>query len=217
VGIITKPDLINKGTEGRIALLAKNQNTTKLKLGYFLLKNPNPEQLNEGINLFERKGKELEFLTSAVWRVHQLDPTRLGVDALREFLQNLLDRHIERELPKVRDEIKTLLITTKAELANLGDERATVAHMRMFLTRRTMEFNNLAQAAVDGNYERNTSFFSDLEEFSVRLRAKVHRLNGAFAAQMCEKRSKRELLDYHVWEDGPAPKLNVFLNMASFW
>jgi len=35
VGIITKPDLINEGTEGRIALLAKNQDTTKLKLGYF--------------------------------------------------------------------------------------------------------------------------------------------------------------------------------------
>lgn len=35
VGIITKPDLINKGTEGRVALLAKNQGATQLKLGFF--------------------------------------------------------------------------------------------------------------------------------------------------------------------------------------
>ena len=35
VGIITKPDLINEGTQERIALLAKNEDTTKLKLGFF--------------------------------------------------------------------------------------------------------------------------------------------------------------------------------------
>ncbi|MCJ1460236.1 hypothetical protein MMC28_010615 [Mycoblastus sanguinarius] len=34
VGIITKPDLINEGTQKRIALLAKNEDTTKLKLGF---------------------------------------------------------------------------------------------------------------------------------------------------------------------------------------
>ncbi|KFY95921.1 hypothetical protein V500_02612 [Pseudogymnoascus sp. VKM F-4518 (FW-2643)] len=50
VGIITKPDLINKGTEGRIACLAKNESTTKLKLGFFLLKNPSPSQLESGIS-----------------------------------------------------------------------------------------------------------------------------------------------------------------------
>lgn len=40
VGIITKPDLINEGTEKRIAMLARNEDTTKLKLGFFILKNP---------------------------------------------------------------------------------------------------------------------------------------------------------------------------------
>jgi hypothetical protein len=49
VGIITKPDLINAGTEKRITLLTKNQDTTKLKLGFFLVKNPTPIEL-AGIN-----------------------------------------------------------------------------------------------------------------------------------------------------------------------
>jgi len=40
VGIITKPDLINTGTEKRTALLATNRDITKLKLGFFLVKNP---------------------------------------------------------------------------------------------------------------------------------------------------------------------------------
>ncbi|KAG4430258.1 hypothetical protein IFR05_014254 [Cadophora sp. M221] len=196
VGIITKPDLINKGTEKRIALLAKNLDTTKLKLGYFLLKNPDPEQLDEGISSFERKRKELEFFSSAAWSVLQLDPARLGVDALREFLQDLLDRHIERELPKVRNEIQTLLASTEAELASLGDERPTLAHMRIFLTRCSMEYCNLAQAALDGNYhDRERSFFDGSEGYAMRLRAEIHELNSAFAAYVREKGSKRKVVN----------------------
>lgn len=61
------------------------------------------------------------------------------MDALREYyLQDFLDGHIERELPKVRSEIKSLLASTETQLANLGDERPSTAHMRMFLTRRRL-------------------------------------------------------------------------------
>ncbi|KAK5017525.1 hypothetical protein LTR16_000588 [Cryomyces antarcticus] len=57
VGIITKPDLINAGTEKRIALLAKNQDTTKLKLGYFLLRNPTPTEIAAGVTAEQRQKK----------------------------------------------------------------------------------------------------------------------------------------------------------------
>ena len=45
MGIITKPDLMNKGPQKRIALLAKNEDTTKLKPGFFLVKNPTRSEL----------------------------------------------------------------------------------------------------------------------------------------------------------------------------
>lgn len=200
--------MINKGTEQRIALLAKNQDTTKLKLGYFLLKNPSPEQLKEGISLDERKRKELEFFSSALWKGHQLDPSRLGVNALRDFLQGLLDRHIERELPKVRDEIRALLLSKEAELARLGEDRSTVAHMRMFLTRCSMEYYNLAQAALEGNYmERDTNFFNGQQGDSTRLRAEVHSMNGLFADLMRERGSKRIIVpEGQEDESGPSPE-----------
>jgi GTPase SAR1 family protein len=196
VGIITKPDLINKGTEGRIALLAKNEDTTKLQLGYFLLKNPSPSQLDAGISLSDRKRLELEFFSSANWRGHRLDMTRIGIDALRSFLQDLLDQHIERELPKVRKEINLLLIETENALVKLGDERPTISHMRMFLTRLSMDFYSLAEAALDGNYhETSFGFFdgSDVSHTSTRLRAEVHKLNGEFATYMREKGQKRKV------------------------
>lgn len=191
VGIITKPDLINRGTEGRIAKLAKNRDTTKLKLGYFLLKNPSPEQLDQGITLSERMRQETNYFFSAPWKEHGLDPERVGIHALREFLQNLLDRHVERELPEVRKEIKALLTNTEAELSSLGDERPSVAHLRMFLTRRSMEFYSLVSAALEGNYyEKDGDFFNNP---TTRLRAEVHQLNGDFASYMRENSQKWKL------------------------
>ncbi|OJD18908.1 hypothetical protein AJ78_01094 [Emergomyces pasteurianus Ep9510] len=61
VGIITKPDLINKGTEGRIALLTNNLDSTRLKHGLFLLSNPLSQQLKEEMSLFERERQETNF------------------------------------------------------------------------------------------------------------------------------------------------------------
>jgi GTPase SAR1 family protein len=202
VGIITKPDLINKGTEGRIALLAKNQDTTKLKLGYFLLKNPSPSELEEHVTLKDRRRHELEFFSSPAWKEHRLDPARVGVASLREYLQELLDGHIERELPKVQKEIQSLLAHTESQLAALGDERPSPAHMRMFLTRLSMEFHGLVQSALDGNYhEKGGEFFGD--SGIRRLRAEVHRLNGAFAMEMRKNGEKRKICDADTLEEGP--------------
>ena len=65
VGVITKPDLINQGTEKRIALLAKNLDTTKLKLGYFLVKNPTPTELASGITPEQRQRGEVHYFQSS--------------------------------------------------------------------------------------------------------------------------------------------------------
>lgn len=64
VGIITKPDLINAGTEQRVTRLAKNIDRTKLNLGFFLLKNPAPAKLREGLSPVTRKQAEQAFFSS---------------------------------------------------------------------------------------------------------------------------------------------------------
>ncbi|TKA25159.1 hypothetical protein B0A54_17674 [Friedmanniomyces endolithicus] len=58
LGIITKPDLINAGAEGRIAPLAKNQDTTKLQLGFLLLKNPTSKEREDLITPKQRSANE---------------------------------------------------------------------------------------------------------------------------------------------------------------
>ena len=61
VGIITKPDL-NEVMQKRIALLAKNEDTTKLKLWVFLI--PTPSELESGITSEQRRKAENRYFQS---------------------------------------------------------------------------------------------------------------------------------------------------------
>lgn len=187
VGIITKPDLVNVGTEGRIAALAKNQDAMRLKLGFFLLKNPSPSEVPENLTPSQRERMEESFFDGRPWKEHHLHKDRLGVKNLRGFLQRLLDDHIARELPKVRDDIRALLGKVERELSGLGDERPTPVQIRMFLSRFAMRFHNLVAAALRGDYHAaDASFFSCVSEEReyFRLRAFVHNTNTRFANEM---------------------------------
>ncbi|KMU82064.1 dynamin-2 [Coccidioides immitis RMSCC 3703] len=186
VGIITKPDLINKGTEGRIALLTNNLDSTRLKHGFFLLKNPSPQQLEEGISLSERKRQEADFFRSPPWREHGSTCRESG----------LLGDHIERELPKVCAEVRLLLDKTKVQLQDLGQERSTVSEQRFFLSKLSMDFVGLIQAALDGTYQHIASDFFGYDQNGIsrnRLRGQIHTLNSLFADYMRDKSQKRKM------------------------
>lgn len=197
VGIITKPDLINSGTEQRVARLAKNMDRTKLNLGFFLLKNPTPTELQEGLSPAARKRAEQAFFSREPWGSLGLDPSRVGIENLRVFLQDLLDSHIERELPKVREELRELLKRNSQDLAALGMERNTAGQIRVYLTQISADFQGLVRAGIDGDYGgRDVSFF-DVEgkSFANRLRAVVHLENERFANYMREYGQTRKLIN----------------------
>ncbi|KAH1400505.1 hypothetical protein KXW53_005943 [Aspergillus fumigatus] len=197
VGIITKPDLVNKGTENQIVRLANNLDIVRLKLGFFLMKNPSPEQLKNNISMSEWKQKELEFFNSTPWKDLKLDHNRVGVECLRSFLEKILEEHIERELPKVCDEIQTLLQQTRASLSDLGDERSSVSEQRRYLLKISMDYLNLVHAALNGRYQEvEFTFFGNAPSQASpnRLRARVHELNTNFAAYIRERGQKRKVV-----------------------
>ncbi|KAJ4856509.1 dynamin central region domain-containing protein [Trichoderma breve] len=198
------PDLINHGSEAKIVLVAKNKDNIKLKLGFFLLKNPSPAELKECVTMAARSNLERRFFSGPAWANQNLDMSRVGAENLRIFLQDLLDTHIERELPKVREEIKKLLAERDAELRSLGEARPTTDLIRNFLTALSMRFYELLQAALDGNYHSiDTRFFSESD--ISRLRARVQKSNTKFATYMRES-GKRRKLKIEVNRDNTVPE-----------
>jgi hypothetical protein len=187
VGIITKPDLINERAEIRIAALAKGQDTTKLKLGFYLLKNPNIKELENRITAEQRITNERHFFNSSPWKEQGLDPNRVGIVKLKENLQHLLDDHIGKELPKVREEIKARIKTAEDGLAILPVDRPSTAQKRMFLSDLAVRYQNLMSAALNGDYSSGDGEFFAVNENDngvTRLRASVHRINSDFASYM---------------------------------
>ncbi|KAJ5936103.1 Dynamin [Penicillium verhagenii] len=185
VGIITKPDLINEGTEPPVARLAKNCDKTKLALGFYLLKNPAPSDLAAGMTGEERRKDP--------WSKQGLDLSRIGIEKLESFLHVLLDTFIETELVKVREEVHESLQQTNQVLVDLGSERKTANQIRTFLTRASTDYCNLVQAGVDGAYDLHYSSFFEAgtEELYYRLRAAVHMENEKFSDYMTKRGAKR--------------------------
>ncbi|KAF3938769.1 Dynamin-2 [Dactylella cylindrospora] len=205
VGVITKPDLINEGTEHRIAMLSRNEDTTKLKRGYFIVRNPRPKDLEEGIDQDKRLKLEGDFFNSSPWKEQHLDRTRVGMTCLTKYLQMALDEHIERELPKVHSQIRCLLEQTEKSLSGLGPERQVVSEMRAYLANISLKFHTMCRLALEGNYAvYGDSFFKATEN---RLRAEVHSLNTAFAKRMRIQGAKRQqLVDYEHAKGETSPQ-----------
>ncbi|KAJ5907937.1 Dynamin [Penicillium taxi] len=192
IGVITKPDLINKNTEQRVARLAKNLDRTKFKLGFFLLKNPSPDDLANGMTFQERRQAEFKFFSRAPWKAQNLDQSRIGIDNLRSFLEDLLSRHIEQCLPEVLKDIRRVLKGAVDETFDLGTERSTSSQIRVFLIQISMEIRNLITYGVEGNYGGHQGDF--FTETNCRLRAAVHRKNESFAQYMAKHGQLRKFV-----------------------
>ncbi|KAK1725721.1 vacuolar sorting protein VPS1 [Colletotrichum acutatum] len=209
VGIITKPDLINAGAEAKLANIAKNKDAIKLKLGFFLLKNPSPSEMKADSGNNRRSEREMNFFSSPAWKAQNLDMSRVGIENLKVFLQELLDEHLEGELPKLKEEIRRKLDLFEKDLEDMGPERRSLGDIRSFMTNLSMRYYQLAQAALDGNYHCSESTFFEKKNGS-RLRSLVHQRNGAFAAKVREQGHKRE-----VTNNPPTPQSEDGFSVSS--
>ncbi|KZL64910.1 interferon-induced gtp-binding protein mx2 [Colletotrichum incanum] len=106
--------------------------------------------------------------------------------------------HIEREIPKVKEEIKQKLVEVEERLQRLGLERPTLHHVRSFLIETSMRFHQLARDSLNGHYLGvDAEFF----EGDTRLRALVHHANGKFSDHMRVEGSKRKISGRSTNED----------------
>ena len=97
IGVLTKPDLVDKGAERGVVDLI-NGKKHKLKLGWFIVRNLSQEQLTSRAT--NRDTLELEFFRNTTpWNT--LDQENIGIKALKERLREVLTAAIRREFPMV--------------------------------------------------------------------------------------------------------------------
>ncbi|KXZ52299.1 hypothetical protein GPECTOR_10g931 [Gonium pectorale] len=133
IGIITKPDTL--AADAHIANRklvdlvcgrheGAGQGEGYMHLGYYVVKNPSQEQLQEGISFAgARKAEESYFTSSPHWAAavatSQHLRARLGTRNLRTGLSSLLVERIEAQLPAIRRNAREQLMAINKELAEM--------------------------------------------------------------------------------------------------
>lgn len=185
LGIITKPDKADKGSEAEQELLKLARNERfKLKHGWYAVRNRDFATQKDTDDM--RDDAERRFFSTGIWASHPRD--RVGINALRLKLSEVLLDHVGHELPSLIKAIDGAVDSTAAELKALGNIRETAKEQRAYLTGHAMKFQMLTNEALTGVY--NDPFFKlrTLEEnSSTRLRTTIQNLNIAFAHTMYQK------------------------------
>ncbi|THX71492.1 dynamin GTPase [Aureobasidium pullulans] len=154
LGVLAKPDLVDPGAEIGVMQLIKGEKHP-LNLGWCIVRNLGQQQIQDVAA--DRSAVEKAFFRDrAPW--NELDQDRVGVDALRIRLQEVLASNIRREFPNVKREVLHKLSTAKRALKELGDQRQTPDEQRRFAMDIASRFREIVSLALNGNYSGNSWF-----------------------------------------------------------
>lgn len=96
LGVLTKPDLVDKGAESAVVDLINGKGTDS-KVQWSVVRNPGQQELESQST--GRHSEEMVFKHVQPWNGVEKD--RVGVTALRARLQEVITGHTRREFPKV--------------------------------------------------------------------------------------------------------------------
>ena len=196
LGIITKPDLLGKGSKSEEAFitLARNEEV-KFSLGWHVVRN-----LDFATNNNQDIGRdEQETLFFQDSSFNCLPAHTVGISFLRSRLSKLLFNQIRTELPRLVEDIQSQISATKIARDKLGKSRADFEDQRSFLISLSQSFQTLCRDAVRGDYENQ--FFQADSNPKRRLCANVMNMHFGFAKTMRKNGATWLIEDEHTDDD----------------
>nr|AMW93074.1 myxovirus resistance 1 protein [Rousettus aegyptiacus] len=131
IGILTKPDLVDKGTEHRVVDVVRNL-VCQLKKGYMIVKCRGQQDIQDQLSLAEALRKEKAFFEDNPYYRELLEEGKATIPCLAERLTAELIAHICKSLPRLENEIKEKQQTITEELQKYGTEIPEDESEKMF-------------------------------------------------------------------------------------
>lgn len=168
IGVITKIDLMDKGTNARDILMNK---VYSLKLGYVGVVNRSQEDINKRRSMEDAKKAEHDFFENSNDYSDLAD--RCGSKYLAHCLNSLLMEHIRNCMPQLRHKVQTMLIEKEAELAGYGENpSASTGTMNAFVLDVITKYLDNYQKLLDGHAD---DFAEDIKNITSRGGARISR------------------------------------------
>lgn len=168
IGILTKPDLVDKGTEEKVVDVVHNL-VYELKKGYLIVKCRGQQDIQNQLSLDEALQKEKHFFQDHQYFRNLLEEGLATVPCLAEKLSLELIMHICKSLPLLENQIKEKHQEISEELQKCGTAiPEDPSEKTFFLIEKISTFNQDIQKLVEGEEEAT-------DVYSGRLFTKVRR------------------------------------------
>ncbi|XP_077198872.1 interferon-induced GTP-binding protein Mx1-like isoform X2 [Paroedura picta] len=150
LGILTKPDLVDKGTEAEVVDIIRNQRVF-LNKGYMIVKCRGQRDINNKVTLAAAIQNERVFFEKHEHFRILLEEGRATIPVLAEKLTQELMEHINKSLPKLQNQIKCKLEKANIQLQECGPGvPETTEEQMLFLIDKIKQFNRSVSDAVQG-------------------------------------------------------------------
>ena len=150
ISVITKPDLIDEGSEAAVWELLNNQKKA-LKLGYHMMKCRGQKHLNAKLSIEDGIKSESDFFAAKKpW--NSVPKNLLGTENLKIKLCDLLENRIRFYLPVVAKEISNQLKSCKSDLLKLGPLMDSSSKRFNYYFETIRQVSDLMQNALNGDY-----------------------------------------------------------------
>ena len=116
LGVVTKIDIMDKGTDALDLLLGK---VVPLRLGYVGVVLRSQEDIKNGLPIRDALKRESKFFQSHV--LYRQIASRCGTEYLTKTLNKVLMNHIRDCLPELKVKVSKMLTETQTELQSYGD------------------------------------------------------------------------------------------------
>ncbi|KAG9147532.1 hypothetical protein Leryth_007329 [Lithospermum erythrorhizon] len=156
IGIITKLDIMDRGTDARNFLLGK---VIPLRLGYVGVVNRSQADINTNRSIKDALIAEEKFFQSHP--VYNDLADRCGVPQLAKKLNQILVQHIKTVLPGLKSRISAALVSVAKEHASFGEITESKAGQGALLLNILSKYSEAFTSMIEGkNEEMSTSELS---------------------------------------------------------
>ncbi|KAK2658873.1 hypothetical protein Ddye_005406 [Dipteronia dyeriana] len=145
IGVITKLDIMDRGTNACNFLLGK---VVPLSLGYVGVVNRCQEDINQNRSIQDALAYEAQFFRDHP--VYNGLSDRCGVPQLAKKLNQILEQHIRIILPGLKSELNSRMIAVAKELKKYGQVMESKAEQQVILLNILTRYCEAFSAMVDG-------------------------------------------------------------------